>query len=174
MILILSFAQPIYAVEFGVTGFTFAWLFATHSTGIIIGQFINHRLIGRLGEVRTAICAACMTSLATLLIVSFSFLELINAYWLTFFIFLFAIGFLPVLSTSISLVLGPHGSIAGFTASLQGAVTQIGAGVFAGIIGYIIPLQIEWWGAALAVISISVLACLVLAFRRERTGDFAP
>jgi len=166
MILIVSLAQPIYASEFGVTGLTFALLFAIHGTGIIIGQIINHRLIDRLGEVRTAICAAVMTTTASTLILVFSWMQWINAAWLTFFIFLFAIGFLAVLSTSISLVLGPHGPIAGFTASLHGAVSQIGAGVFAATISSFIPVRVGWWGMALAVVSFFVLVCLLWEHRR--------
>ena len=160
MVLIVSQSQPVFAAEFGITGLLFALLFATHGTGIIIGQFLNHRLIGRIGEVRTAIAAATVTLLATLLITVFAVMHWLSAFSLTFFIFIFAIGFLAVASNSISLTLEPHGNIAGFASSFQGGVSQIGAGALATLVSWSIPIQASSWGAALLLISIIVLASL--------------
>lgn len=169
MILIVSLAQPIYAHEFGVTGLAFAILFAIHGFGIIVGQYLNHFFIGQIGEVKTALIASAVTFLATLLIVLFSLLGYLSAAWLTTFIFIFAIGFLAVVSNSISMVMSPHGSIAGFTASFQGAVTQIGGGIGAAVISAIIPLSALWWGLALMLISLVVLGWLA----RDVFGDSA-
>jgi len=160
MLLIISLAPILYEHQFGLTGRDFALLFAFHGVGIIVGQFINHRLIASIGVVTASIVAAWVTAVAGLLIAALAFFDLLHPYGLTALVSLFAVGFLCVMSNTISLIMSPHGKIAGFTSSLQGACGQIFAGTCAWILGSLIDVNLSLWGAVLCGISITVLLLL--------------
>ncbi|MBX2882406.1 MAG: MFS transporter [Granulosicoccus sp.] len=160
MILIVSIMPIIYIREFGVSGTLFALLFAVHALGIILGQFLNHRLIARIGVVSAAIYAAWVTTTAGLLIVFFSLSGWMNPYLLSALVTLFAVGFLCVMSNTVSMILAPHGEIAGFTSSFLGATAQMFAGFAAWLLGWVIAANLLLWGLSLAGISAIVLLML--------------
>lgn len=160
MIVILSMMPLIYIHRFGVSGTLFALLVSVHAVGIIVGQFINHRLIARIGIVSAALWAAWVTAIAGALIVSFSLLDWINPYGLSALVTLFAVGFLCVMSNSVSMILSRHGEIAGFTSSFLGATSQIFASVAAWLLGLFIVANLSLWGLTLTGISAVVLLML--------------
>jgi DHA1 family bicyclomycin/chloramphenicol resistance-like MFS transporter len=165
MISIVSSAPRVYEREFGVTGALFAVLFALHGVGIILGQFANHRMIGQVGPVRTAIAANAMLIFASALIAGFAYAGWLSAYLLAFFVFLFATGYLIVMSNAISLTLDPHGATAGFTSSFHGFFSMGVAASLASLIAIIAAGDAFLWGAALSLLSLVSMAML-LAWRQ--------
>lgn len=160
MLLIVSMSPILYEHEYGLTGAAFAYLFALHGLGIVVGQYINHWLIGVIGVLASTMAAAVVTLVAGTLIAVLAASDLLHAYGLTALVTFFAIGFLCVISNTSSLVMSPHGDIAGFTSSLQGASAQTFAGVTAWLLGTAIGVEMTLWGVSLAGISAVVLLLL--------------
>lgn len=161
MLTIVAGTPRVYEHEFGVTGTLFAVLFALHGLGIVIGQTANHRLIARLGPVRTALAATAVMIGACSLIVGFALADALTPYRLSFFVFLFAIGFLIVAANSAAMTLDPHGPIAGFTSSFFGFVSSAVGALFATlIVAATHGRALAWGGALLAVCVLCALALL--------------
>lgn len=134
ILLILASLPIIYEVQFGVAGLLFAVFFAFHGIGIILGQIVNRRLIRIHGPVHAMISAGVVLVIASSLILSFAFFDLLNVYLMSALMFLFATSYLIVYSNSSAMVLDPHGDIAGFAASFFGLVSQVGGSLIAAVI----------------------------------------
>lgn len=160
MITIVSTSPALFNNEFDVSGTQFAVLFALHGTGIILGQVLNHRLIPVFGIVKTAMLAAMVMVCSTLLVVLFAAINWLNQYWLSFFITLFAVGYLSVISNSLSMVLQPHGEKAGLAASLRGALGMLVASVSTSVLSLFVQHSALNWGACLLVFSLLSSALL--------------
>ncbi len=170
MLTIVAGTPRVYEHEFGVTGTLFAVLFALHGLGIIIGQAANHRLIARLGPVRTALAATAVMIVACSLIVGFALADALTPYRLSFFVFLFAIGFLIVAANSAAMTLDPHGPIAGFTSSFFGFVSSAVGALFATLIVWATHGRALAWGAALLAICV-LCAMALLSWLRRPAGE---
>lgn len=162
MLLILSIMPIIYVERYGISGAAFALLFALHGTGIIAGQWLNHRLIAHVGIVRSALYAGIVTIIATALMLLVSLAGADSPLILTALVVLFAVGFLCVISNTISMILLPHGDIAGFTSSLQGAVAQVVGSALAALLSVFIGGALIPWAASLLGIALVVTAMMAL------------
>lgn len=162
MITIVSTGPALFNNEFGVSGTQFALLFALHGTGIILGQVLNHRLIPVFGIVKTAMLAAMVMVCSTLMIILFATTLWLNQYWLSFFITLFAVGYLSVIANSLSMVLQPHGEKAGLAASLRGALGMMVASLSTSVLSLFVQHSALNWGTCLFVFS---LLSTLLLFR---------
>ncbi len=131
IISLVSNSPRLFKTEFGIEGATYALMFAVSAAGIILGQIVNHRLIGRHGVLHATRTAGALCAIVAGTILFASAMRLQS--WPLFLlqITLFNMGFLVVMSNSASLVLEPHRDIAGLTASLFGFVTQLTGGVLA-------------------------------------------
>ncbi len=161
MILIVATSAPLYKNRFGITGVAFAIYFAVHASGIIVGQFANHRLISRLGVVCTSIAAAAVMALAGVLIVLFEIAGLMSPWLLSGLITLFAVGYLSVVANSTSMILQPHGEIAGFTSSLQGACGLLVSSVVGTLLSRFVQDNLALWGGIIALIPLLAIVLLV-------------
>ena len=115
----------LFKSAFDIDGATYAALFALTAVGIVIGQAINHRMIGLYGVLNATRIAAAMLAIVAATIVVATALN-----WQTLPLFLlqvtlFNMGFLVIMSNAASLVLDAHRDIAGLTASLYGFITQL-------------------------------------------------
>ena len=122
---LVSNSPRLFKTQFGIEGATYAMLFALSASGIIVGQMLNHRLIGRHGVVAATRLAAAMLLLAAASIVLVTLLRWQSAPLFLLQLTFFNTWFLVVMSNAASLVLEPHRDIAGLTASLYGFVTQL-------------------------------------------------
>jgi MFS transporter, DHA1 family, multidrug resistance protein len=120
----VSNAPRIYASAFDVTGVQFAAAFAATALGIIAGQMLNARVIGRHGIVAATRRAALVMSAVAAVVVITAHAGVLNAWTFTALIFVFNASFLILMANSISLVIEPHKSIAGLASSLYGFVSQ--------------------------------------------------
>lgn len=121
----------LFKTQFGIEGATYAILFALSASGIIVGQLLNHRLIGRVGVLRATRIAALMLLVAAGSMVFFTALSWQSAPLFLLQLAFFNTWFMVVMSNAASLVLEPHRDIAGLTASLYGFITQITGSVLA-------------------------------------------
>lgn len=147
-------------LEFGVTGTTFALLFAIHGVGIIIGQVANHWMIGRFGTLRSAIAAAALITLVFAVTVFVAYNEWFSAFKLSLVFLAFAMGYLIVFSNGASLIMDPHPKIAGFTAAFFGSFTQVCSAGTTMIVMAWVGTSLMRWSIALLIICASVLAAL--------------
>lgn len=171
MITIVATSPAIFNNEFNVKGTQFALLFAVHGTGIIVGQIINHRLIPVFGIVKTSLFAALIMAVSMLFIVVFAAAAWLNQYWLSFFITFFAIGFLSVVSNSLSMVLQPHGDKAGLAASIRSASSMVIAAVATSILSLFIQNSALVWALAIGVLSLSSAYLLYRWLRSPHMSD---
>ena len=162
ILIILSGMPAVMETEYGVTGTHFAVLFAIHGLGIILGQMVNHRLIDKIGVVRSMIFSACIMVLTFIVLTVFSFTGLMTAYLLAGMFFFFAIGHLCVFANSISMIMDPHPKIAGFTAAFFGFSTQIIAAVVAMVVMYFVGDSLQRWALALLCVSVGTLVSLLV------------
>lgn len=167
IVLVIAGSPVIYAENFGVTGALFAFLFALHALGIILGQVLNHRSISRFGSIMTALMAASWMALTLTGMWLASVFGYANPYSLAVLILLFAIGFLTVQVNSNALAMTPHGRIAGFAASFLGSSGQIFGSIIASAILPLVGYSLTRWTGALMVTSLMVLAMLLYWMRRH-------
>src|SRR5690606_13457315 len=125
IVTIIAGRPRLYDANFGVSGALFAILFGLHGVGIVVGQVLNHRLIGRIGAVASAIIASLIMSVACLAVALLSVTGTAGPYSVSAAMFVFAIGYLIVFSNATALTLEPHGAIAGFASSFFGFVAQV-------------------------------------------------
>ncbi len=167
LFLMLASTAPLYANIFNISGSTFALYFAIHGLGIIIGQFGNHRLIGKIGIVQTSIVAAVIMISSMMLVIVITFLGWLAPWLVSVCLIIFAIGFLSVVANSISLVLQPHGNIVGFAVAMQGLVSMVFAGLVSSILAIFVQENIYYW--ALAIAASPILVLIGLLYWRKRT-----
>lgn len=158
IVLIISGAPRIFEASFGVTGFLFAFLFALHGLGIVVGQMANRRMITAIGIERSMILASVVLVVATGSIYLCAVTGVLTAVLLSGLLILFATSYLIVYSNAAALVLDPHGDIAGFAASFYGFVGQIVSALIVSGLVYLAGESIEAWSGLLLLICV---ICLV-------------
>ena len=108
-----------------IRGLAFAAGFAFIGSGIIAGQFINQNMLTRFGQTRSMAVSTNWMMTCMGLMVLFILLGWLNFWWFTVFMFVFGTFFLICYANSLSLVIDPHGDIAGFTSSFYGFFVQV-------------------------------------------------
>ncbi len=169
VLIILTNAPAIYDVSFGITGTLFAILFALHGFGIIAGQAVNRRLIGRIGILPTIVAANAVLVVITAVMLGMAAAGVMSALSLSLLLVAHATSYLIVYSNANSLTLDPHGSIAGFTSSFFGFVSQVVGAIIAAVVSFFILGDLVAWTAWL--LAITVVTFVVLAWRWWRVGD---
>jgi len=167
MILIIATMAPLYEIEFGISGIKFALFFAVHAIGIILGQWLNRMLIKRHGPLITAMLTSIFMIVAGLLVVIAGVQGFANAWLITALVTLFAFGYLSVVSNTTAMVLMPHGTITGFTASLLGAFSMLVAASVGTVLGYFVQGSTTLWGLSITAIPSASLLMMFLWYRRE-------
>jgi len=171
IVLILTTTPNIYSVHFDISGTLFALYFAMHGFGIIIGQLINHRLIGVIGVVRTSMVACVIMMVSALSIVICAATGTCSPLSIALSLTLFAVGFLSVVANSASLTLQPHASIVGFTTALLGTSSQLFSGVIGSAVAPFLLDSILVWGLAVGVTPAIVLLILIRWDRKQTAFD---
>ncbi len=162
ILIILTGMPAVMEKEFGITGTHFAILFSIHGLGIILGQIVNHHLIDRIGVVPSMIFSASIMVLTFIGLNIGSFAGWMTPYLMASMFFCFAVGHLCVFANSISMIMDPHPTIAGFTAAFFGFSTQIVAAVIALAVMYFVGDSLRLWSVALLLISIGTLVSLLV------------
>ncbi len=162
IILILSGAPRVYEASFGIAGTSFAVYFAIHGIGIIIGQMVNRRLIGSIGTERTMLRAGFVLVLASGLMLALTLGGLMTGWLVTALLVLFASSYLIVYSNAASLVLDPHGDIAGFAASFYGFLSQVVSALIVSGLVVIGGDSLTAWATMLLAICLGTLVAVGL------------
>ena len=116
-------APIVYEQSFGITGSTFAALYSVVGVGVFSGQVLNRYLIRRLGTMNSVMLVLGLALVALTTALSFSLLDLLNGYGYAAAMIAYCSFFMMAVSSSTSLVMDPHGHIAGFAASLLGTLS---------------------------------------------------
>ncbi|MCU0830508.1 MAG: MFS transporter [Rhizobiaceae bacterium] len=167
MIFILSMLPAVYASAYGVTGFAFAALFALHGLGIVAGQLMNRRLIGTVGPAGSMLRGAIVLCVASGLMLAVSLAGFDTAVVISALLILFATSYLVVMANASSLLLDPHGRIAGFAAALSMGVAQLGAGALVSALVHVLPVTPLAFSATLFALCAAALLPPVIWSRRQ-------
>lgn len=174
MILIIATMAPLYEVSFGIRGLAFALYFAMHTIGILLGQLINHRLIDRFGPLYTAMFATGFMIIAGALVTLAGLTDTATPWIVSGLVTLFAVGYLSTAANTTAMVLMPHGTIAGFTAAIHGALTILFAAVASSVIGQKVQTDVTRWGLALTVLALMTLALMSIWAKQQKTKAVTP
>jgi len=161
IVTIIAGLPRLYEANFGVAGALFAILFGLHGVGIIVGQVLNHRLIGRIGAVASAVVASLIMSAACLAVVLLSATGTAGPYSVSAAMFVFAIGYLIVFSNATALTLEPHGAIAGFASSFFGFFAQVVSSAIGTVAVALAGTSITTWSLLLLAVSLGCLLALL-------------
>lgn len=169
----LASMPRLFGEGLGVQSQTFAYFFALGGFGIVAGQFINRAAIVRFGTVWSIGAGAGLVMFAAMLAVVLDLSGLLTPNWLVLTMFAFNLGFLSIYSNAVSLVIDPHGSIAGFAASLAGlSASLIGSSVASFLIPFIGPDAWRWGVVETGVASIVLIAVLVWSRKEKSRPNF--
>ena len=157
-------APRLYKSAFGVEGFAFTAFFAATGIGIIVGQYLNARLIARLGVLpvtrlaamimaATAVAIAALTAAGAMTLAAFALLMLV-----------FNSVFLVVMSNSVSLIIDPHRQIAGVASSTVGFVSQLTASILVVLTLPVFQGSLLPWALGLVVVT-GFVAAAIVAYR---------
>lgn len=166
IVTIIAGLPRLYEANFGVAGALFAVLFGLHGVGIVVGQVLNHRLIGRIGTVASAIVASLIMSAACLAVALMSVTGTAGPYSVSAAMFVFAIGYLIVFSNATALTLEPHGAIAGFASSFFGFFAQVVSSAIGTAAVALAGTSITAWSLLLLAVSLGCLLAL-LGWQRD-------
>jgi len=151
MLLIISTSASVYANTFNITGTPFAFYYAAHTIGIIVGQIANHRLIDNLGIVPTSMLASLVMLFSALSIAACAMTDNLTPWGVSLSITIFALGLLGVVANATSMLLQPHGNIIGFTTALQGTLTMLFSGLMVSLLSGIVQNNITVWALVIAI-----------------------
>ena len=148
------------------TPLEFAIIFALASSGIIIGQFANRWLIGRFDTIWAMQVGAFTLAISAGLCGVLAGIDHLTPWRMGIVMFLFNSAYLVVFSNAMSLTLDPHGTIAGFTASLAGFMGPlIGATLGSLVMQYAGASPTRW---ALSEAMVGILTFAALQFWRRK------
>ena len=160
----LANAPRLFIDRLGTTPFAFVLFFALSSTGIIVGQLANRRMIRRLGTVTASTIAAAVLCLSASMIALIDLAGLSSPWSLCLCMLIFNTSYLVVFANAISLTLDPHGEIAGFTAAFSGFASATVASLLSAIITSLAGGAILPWALAMLVLAVACL-CMLLDWR---------
>lgn len=167
---VLSFvvnAPRFYARNFNITGLDFALSFACVGLAIIPGQIMNKYLIRRRGVLYVTRLAAVGVSLSYIFMFILSYSAALGPIGFTALVIGFSSCSVITMTNGASLTIDPHAKIAGFTSSLFGFTTQLGAAVLVAITVPLFAGSIVTWSGSLAVLT-SVMVLFILFWREPR------
>jgi MFS transporter, DHA1 family, multidrug resistance protein len=154
----------LFKSTFGIESTGFALLFAFGAIGIMIGQLISNRAIGRIGVLATLRAATTILAITVLAMWLAARIGAPSVAVFTGLLFVFNMSFLVVFTNCVSLVLDPHRDIAGMASALFGSMTQlVGNTAALLIVPWIDGRMSTWTSVHLALIS--TMLALVLSFQ---------
>jgi MFS transporter, DHA1 family, multidrug resistance protein len=154
----------LFKSTFGIESTGFALLFALGAIGIIIGQLISNRVIGRIGVLPTLRGAALLLVVTVLLMWIAARIGAPSVAIFTALLFVFNLSFLVVFTNSVSLVLDPHRDIAGMASALFGSMTQlVGNSAALIIVPWVDGRMSTWTSVHLALVA--ALVALIWTFQ---------
>lgn len=160
ILLILINIPAIYELNFGISGTLFAVLFAIHGVGIILGQFINRRLLKIISIERTALIGTAFLVTITAIMLVLSLGGWMGPWILTGLLVGHATGYLVVYVNASAMTLEPHGDIAGFTSAFFGFFSQFVSSVIGALLAIFIAGDLIVWAVFLLVVALIVLTAL--------------
>jgi len=162
MILLLVAMPRVYDESFGITGTPFAFFFAFHGVGIIIGQYLNRIMIVKIGVENAMLVGSVISVAVSVMMFLLEVAGLLNAYVLSACLMLFAIGFLTIMANAMALALDPHGTIAGFVSSIVESSGRIVASLAGAVFAWVIGGDVHVCVIALLATTVLVLISLLL------------
>jgi DHA1 family bicyclomycin/chloramphenicol resistance-like MFS transporter len=157
-------APRLYKSAFGIEGLAFTGMFAATGGGIVFGQYLNARLISRLGVMAATRTSALVLASTAIAIALLSQLGLINLYLFVGLMLIYNASFLVVMSNAVSLVIDPHREIAGVASSTVGFVSQFVSSV---LVFMTLPLfrgSLLPWSLGMVVVT-GIVATAIIAYR---------
>ena len=139
-------------------------LFAATGAGIIAGQYINARLISRLGVMAATRSSALVLAATAITIALLSHLGVISLLMFAALMLIYNAAFLVVMSNAVSLVIDPHREIAGVASSTIGFVSQLASSL---LVFATLPLfhgRLLPWSLGMVVVTV-IVAAAIMAYR---------
>ncbi len=149
-------APRLYKSAFGVEGLAFTAMFAATGAGIVAGQYVNARLISRLGVMAATRSAALLLCSTAIIIALLSHLGLITLWLFAGLMLIYNASFLVVMSNAVSLVIDPHREIAGVASSTVGFVSQLTSSL---LVFLTLPLfrgALGPWSLGMVIVTVTV------------------
>jgi DHA1 family bicyclomycin/chloramphenicol resistance-like MFS transporter len=157
-------APRLYKNAFDVEGLAFTAMFAATGAGIVAGQYLNARLISRLGVMAATRSSALVLASTAILIAILSVLGWISLGIFAGLMLIYNASFLMVMSNAVSLVIDPHREIAGVASSTVGFVSQFVSSI---LVFATLPLfqgALVPWSLGMVVVTV-IVALAVVAYR---------
>lgn len=157
-------APRLYKNAFDVEGLAFTAMFAATGAGIVAGQYLNARLISRLGVMAATRASALVLASTAILIAVLSLLGWISLGMFAGLMLIYNASFLMVMSNAVSLVIDPHREIAGVASSTVGFVSQFVSSI---LVFATLPLfqgALVPWSLGMVVVTV-IVALTVVAYR---------
>jgi DHA1 family bicyclomycin/chloramphenicol resistance-like MFS transporter len=157
-------APRLYKSAFDIEGLAFTAMFAATGAGIVAGQYINARLISRLGVMSATRSSALVLASTALVIALLSYLGLINLLMFAGLMLIYNSAFLVVMSNAVSLVIDPHREIAGVASSTVGFISQLVSSL---LVFATLPLfqgRLLPWSLGMVLVT-GIVAIAVMAYR---------
>jgi DHA1 family bicyclomycin/chloramphenicol resistance-like MFS transporter len=157
-------APRLYKSAFGIEGLAFTALFAATGAGIVAGQYLNARLIARLGVMAATRSAALVLCSMAIAIALLSQLGLISLLTFAGLMLVYNASFLVVMSNAVSLVIDPHREIAGVASSTIGFVSQLVSSLLVFLTLPLFQGRLLPWSLGMVVVTV-IVATAVMAYR---------
>ena len=157
-------APRLYKSAFDVEGLAFTAMFAATGAGIVAGQYLNARLISRLGVMAATRVSALALASTAVLIALLSVLGWISLGLFAGLMLIYNASFLMVMSNAVSLVIDPHREIAGVASSTVGFVSQFVSSI---LVFATLPLfqgALVPWSLGMVVVT-GIVAVAIVAYR---------
>ena len=159
----------LYKSAFGIEGLAFTALFAATGAGIVLGQYLNARLISRLGVMPATRAAALIFATTAILIALLTYLGVINVVLFGGLMLVFNSAFLVVMSNAVSLVIDPHREIAGVASSVVGFVSQLTSSALVFLTLPIFKGALLPWSLGMVVVTV-IVATAIMAYRPAQSA----
>jgi MFS transporter, DHA1 family, multidrug resistance protein len=152
----------LFKSAFGIEGTTFAISFGAMALGVVAGQLLSHRAIGRFGVLAAMRAAAMIMGAVAVLLAVLARSDMLSANVFVALLVVNTAAFLTVMTNAMSLVIEPHREIAGVAASIYGFVTQMVGSIIALLLLPVIGGAIVPWSLCQAGFALVILAAVML------------
>jgi DHA1 family bicyclomycin/chloramphenicol resistance-like MFS transporter len=157
-------APRLYKNAFGIEGLWFTALFASTGGGIVIGQYLNARLISRIGVMASTRMAALVFASTAVVIALLTHLGLMTLVLFAGLMLIFNSAFLVVMSNAVSLVIDPHREIAGVASSTVGFVSQLTSSILVVVTLPVFKGSLLPWSLGMVIVT-GFVAAAIYAYR---------